>query len=838
MPPLDEYVRKRNFDRTPEPTDSSFAEPAEHLRFVIQRHHATNLHYDFRLECGGVLVSWAVPKGPSLNPEDKKLAVMVEDHPLAYGDFEGAIPQPNYGGGEVIVWDVGDMYPEYDDGTTELDREKGDKLLAQQIKDGKISVTLRGYKLKGSFAFVKTKGGPNHWLLLKHRDEFAVDFDVLALEGSVRTRHESARAVKPMLLQESERPSEGQIPSFGGDDWTFEIKLDGVRCIAVRNYHDVQLLSRNGASLTAAFPHITEALRKLPAETFVLDGEIVYYDESGAPNFATLMQFINRNTGATATKNIEFCLFDLLQSNHSSLLQKPLAERRLELQKFTLKHPLRAMDQLPNQSLQAFNLATRFGFEGVVAKKLSSRYSPALRSADWLKIKSYLSGEFVVVGYSLGGRGRSSTLGSLLLAHEGDDGSLKYVGSVGTGFDDAKLQELREILDQAHLPEPIIPCEKDKAFQAVEPRLWVEVRYMDWTPNGHIRQPVFLRERQDRMLKTEQVSRESMLIEQLHGTLNETVLQYGSFQLPVTKLDKVNWPGETPATKGMYLEYFARMWPLMAQHLRGRPLTLIRFPNGINHDGIYQKHFQHEPPDYVQQVEIWSDTNDEATKFVQCQNLETLLWLAQMGMLELHSWYSTTAPVGKRPRDFATSRANLEQSVLNYPDFVVFDLDPPGKSVTGFEMVKEGAAVLHETLQGIGLNPFLKTSGRSGLHVYIPIVRNLNYAATKGIAQMLATHLTQVRPDLFTIEWAKDKRPDKVFVDFNQNGRGRTLPAPFSVRAVPNAPVSMPIFWPDLPNCHPSRFTIQSILNATETLIDPWENIFQSRVDIEAVLAP
>ncbi|MBL8049534.1 MAG: DNA ligase D [Chthonomonas sp.] len=838
MPPLDEYVRKRNFDRTPEPTDSSFAEPAEHLRFVIQLHHATNLHYDFRLECGGVLLSWAVPKGPSLNPDDKKLAVRVEDHPLAYGDFEGAIPKDQYGGGEVIIWDTGDIYPEADDGTTELDREKGDALLAQQLKDGKISVTLRGYKLRGSFALVKTSGGPNHWLLLKHRDEFACDFDILALPGSVRSRQESARYLKPMLLQELTKTIGDDVAKFGGDDWTFEIKLDGVRCIAVRNYQQVDLFTRNGANLSAAFPHLVEALRRLPAETFVLDGEIVYYDERGAPNFATLMQYINRSSAGRSLANIEFCVFDMLQSNHESLLNLPLGERIARLDQWAFRSPLRRMDPLPGPSDVAFKLAMQFGFEGVVGKRLSSRYQPGVRTPDWLKVKSYLSGEFVVVGYAFGERGRASSIGSLLLAEEAEDGQLRYVGSVGTGFTEEKLQELRGILDEAKIVEPVIPCDKEKQFQAVEPRLWVEVRFMDWGPNQHLRQPVFLRERQDRMLKVEQLSRETILIDQLGSGVTETTLQYGNFQLPVTKLNKVNWPGDTPATKGMYLSYFARIWPLAQRHFAGRPLTLIRFPDGIDTPGVYQKHFQHEPPDYVQQVEIWSDTNEQATKFVMVNNLETLLWLAQMGMLELHAWYSSVQPVGKRSRDFATSRANLEQSVLNYPDFIVFDLDPPGKSVAGFEMVKEGAAFLHEVLVGIGMTPFIKTSGRSGLHVYVPIVRNLDFAATKGIAQMLATHVTQLRPDLFTIEWSKEKRPDKVYFDYNQNGRGRTLPAPYSVRAVPNAPVSMPILWEDLSLCHPGRFTIKSILNAERDLIDPWENIFQSRVDVEAVLAP
>lgn len=832
MAPLDDYIRKRNFDRTPEPRPTSFAAPGPHLRFVVQKHHASHLHYDFRIECGGVLVSFAVPKGPSLSTDEKRLAVRVEDHPLGYGDFEGKIPQGEYGGGEVILWDRGDCYPESEDGTVELNRERGDAMLAEQLKAGKVSLTLRGSKLQGSFALVKTTGGPNHWLLLKHQDEFATAYDVLRLERSVASTPASAKFVPPMLLHEADSPA------FGGPDWQFEVKLDGIRCQVVRQGLQVHLFSRNGADLTSAFPEIVAAARRVPAESFVWDGELVLYDETGKPSFQRLMQIMHGPATSGANRaNLEFCMFDLLELNGESLIRRPLRERLALLDEWSLAQPLRRLDSLGHDGATAFRLASEFGFEGVVGKLLSSRYNPGQRTRDWLKVKSYHSAEFVVIGFAKGSGSRESTFRSLLLAEETETG-LVEVGSVGSGFSEETLQELLPHLLARTQDEPACPCTPDrgKVVTWVRPEIWIEVRFMERTDDGHLRHPVFLRTRYDRMLQAEHFTREADLGRQLASIPVEGVLQYGDFRLGVTKLTKVNWPGQPGVTKREYLAYLTRVWPFMAPHIMGRPLTLIRFPNGIDQPGVFQKHFQHEPPPFVERVAIWSDTNNSAQEFILCNNWETLVWLGQMGILEIHSWYSSVHPIPQVPGDVSSSREALDASVLNYPDYLVFDLDPPGKSVDGFRQCAEGASVLHEVLQSIGLPSFLKTSGRSGLHVFVPIMRRLNFASAKQITHFLGQHLSALRPDLFTLEWAKENRADRVYFDANQNGRGRTLPAPYSVRAVPNAPVSKPALWTELPTLHPEQNTIQTWLSC-KSWTDPWSDFFDARVDIEAVLS-
>lgn len=827
---LNEYIRKRNFDLTPEPGPISFAEQRDRLRFVVQMHDATNLHWDFRLECDGVLLSWAVPKGPSLNPQDKRMAVHVEDHPLAYGDFEGTIPEGNYGAGTVILWDNGEIYPELEDGTLISDVAEANKELRKQLEAGKISVVLRGKKLKGSFALVRTKQG---WLLIKHQDEFATTFDVLTLNSSVQNRNESARFVPPMLLKE------GRVDANGAG-WHHEVKLDGMRVIAVRNFDKVQLFTRNGIDLSTPFGHITDRLNRLPAETFVMDGEIVYYDADGKPSFQRLMEIAHRRLPARhAYANLEMCVFDLLQLNHEELTRLPLHERLARLNAMDVhSYPVRMLDALGEDRPLAYKLATQLGFEGIVCKRLESPYQVGTRSDQWLKIKAYDSDEFCIVGFSEGTNTRSSTFGALQLAEKTESG-WRYVGGVGSGFDEAQIAELYADLVPEITPEPCATFEVEKAKKVtwVNPKYWVEVRFQGRLESGHLRIPIFLRRRPDLSMEEVDTSMTAVLRAQLEDPRTDKVIEADGFSLSVTKQDKVNWPGDRSRTKRQYLLYLLNMWEHMAQHLRDRPLTLIRWPGGIEaSEGVYQKHWQHAPPDYVLQKPVWSDTHQKAQDFTLCNNLQTLLWLGQMGILELHGWYSSFRPDVALPADTFSSEESLQASVLNHPEFIVFDLDPPQKDRAGFDMCAEAALALHETLKALRLTAYVKTSGKNGLHVYVPIKRNLPYRATHAFAQQIGVHMTQTHPELFTIEWSKEKRPHKVYFDYNQNGMGRTLPVPYSVRAVRGAPVSMPLEWDEVGKIQPEEFDIVSVPELMQTRPDAWRNIFQNPQDLTQLL--
>jgi len=826
---LSEYVRKRNFDQTPEPGPVSFAEPQDRLRFVIQKHDATNLHYDFRLECDGVLLSWAVPKGPSLNPQDKRMAVHVEDHPIAYGDFEGTIPEGNYGAGTVIIWDNGDIYPELEDGTLVADRDEANRELRKQLNAGKISIVLKGKKLKGSFALVKTKQG---WLLIKHHDEFASTFDILTLETSVKNRNESGRFIPPMLLKE------GKVDAKG-EGWHHEVKLDGIRIIAVRNFDKVQLFTRNGIDVSIPFGHITERLSRLNVETCVLDGEIVYYDQDGKPSFQKLMEIARRPQPARhAYANLELCVFDILQLNHEDLVRQPLQERLAKLEHMDVhKFPVRMLDALGDDRALAYKIATQLGFEGIVCKRLNSRYEPGTRSDQWLKIKAYESDEFCIVGFSAGNNTRSDRFGALQLA-EKTEGGWRYVGGVGSGFDEQTITQIYEDLVPEITDQPcgLFEVEKAKKVTWVNPKQWVEVRYQGRLESGHLRIPIFLRRRPDMSLEEVDTGLESILRHQLEDPRPDKVLQAPNFELHVTKQDKVNWPGAKPRTKRDYLLYLLRMWETMAPHLRDRPLTLIRWPNGIAEEGVYQKHWQHAPPSYVVQKPIWSGTHGKPTEFTLCNNLNSLLWLGQMGILELHGWYSSFRQDVALPMDTSTSEETLQASVLGHPEFIVFDLDPPQKDRSGFDMCKEAALALNETLSALGLTAFVKTSGKNGLHVYVPIKRNLPYRATHAFAQQIGVHMTQTHPALFTIEWSRDKRPNKVYFDYNQNGMGRTLPVPYSARAVPGAPVSMPLEWEEVAKIQPEDFDIISVPELMQTRPDAWRTILQNPQDLTALL--
>ncbi len=885
------YEEKRDFDKTPEPKGAPERIGGGPLRFVVQKHAARNLHYDLRLEIDGALASWAVPKGPSLNPKDKHLAVHVEDHPLSYASFEGQIPKGEYGGGEIIVWDQGVYSPDDYGKLSWDDRVEANDRMRDGVKKGKLSFTLRGTKLNGSWTLVKTARSENEWLLIKHKDENVSETrDILKEDRSVlsgRTVEDVAagrdgskveldlrevvgavqaampRRLDPMTATEVEKP-------FTKQGWLFEVKLDGIRVLAIVENRRVKLLSRNAKDITAKFPALVRELAAFPHDTFILDGEVVIYDEKGVPSFQGLMERFQRTNPREIDRwdqvaPVEYCVFDLLFLDGWDLRQAPLSERRNLLVEAGFRGAsTRVMDAFPTEGELVFEQAKAMGFEGVVAKKLDSRYKEGTRSQNWVKIKGYHSDDFFVAGYTKGEGMRRSTFGSLILGSY-ENGTLVYQGNVGGGFSDAMLEELRAILDEIRSDDNPFggPISAEGEIHWVQPKLCAEVQYMTRTREGRLRFPVFLRLRPDVILSEPPRSEAAVaqgndvesILEQLGQPKNDIVVTVEGEQIRYSSLDKVLWPAHEshPAvTKRDLAVYYAKISQHMLPHLKDRPLSFVRCPDGITGEHFFQKHYEKGLPDFVDEVAIWSSHNKKSPNYVMVNNLPTLMWLAQVATLEIHPWYSRVDPEPDA-RDLPTvssgSEEALDASVLNYPDFMVVDLDPnvhsgkekpgaePEVNEAGFKMAVEAALGFKQVLDDMKLTGYLKTSGKTGLHVYIPIARNLTYDVVRPLCEVFGRHLMQNMPDIITMEWVVSKRPNKIFFDHNQNVRGKTLVSIFSPRPVPGAPVSIPIEWSQLKNVYPMQHTLHSVPASLAKVGDRWRDILERKQDLHSLLS-
>jgi len=838
------------------------------LLFVVQQHSARQLHYDFRLECDGVLKSWAVPKGPSLDRSQKRFAAQTEDHPYEYASFEGVIPPKQYGAGEVIVWDCGVYTPDEGGEHWFHDRTEAERRVREELEKGKLSVLLRGEKLKGSFALVRMSD-KKAWLLIKHKDRFATETDVTAQNRSVLSgmtvadlkampvrRIPAARLtptgeaeampakLAPMLAELREAP-------FNHADWMWEPKLDGYRVLAFIEGKEVKLRSRRGLDLTSSFPQLVSELGQQMVKGMVLDGEIVAFDETGKPSFNELQNRVQLKTEreiALADRKAPVVLycFDLLHFAGVDVRGATYLERRRWLAQCLLPTPHIQMVHAEEDGEALYKAALASGFEGVIAKRKDGRYDAGRRSATWVKVKSTHSGEFVVGGVT-SGKGSREPLGALLLG-TWSGAKLHYCGHVGSGFDEHSLAQVRERCDA--LKSTDCPFSEKPDLHSpttwVRPELVAEVKFQEWTADGMLRAPVFLRLREDvdpKSVRRTEPSREVAAASRPASTPVDQVLQQldnkraafpiavGAHPIRLTHLDRVYWPADIalkqPAvTKRDLLRYLARVSPLMLPHLADRPLTMIRMPAGIGGERFYQKHWDHELPEFAETIKIFSEHKDERQDYLVCNNLATLLWLAQSGTLEFHVWHSRAKPdpdSASSSTDFSSSLAALEGSVLNYPDYVVFDIDPyiySGKEAPGeepelntvaFEKGKEVAFHLREVLQSMTLEPIVKTSGKTGLHVFVPVKRTLDFQAARKVSELVGRHLVRLYPKDVTVEWSVPKRTGKIFMDYNMNVRGKTLNVAYSPRGAPGAPVSMPLTWEELAQAHPLDFRIANI---------------------------
>jgi bifunctional non-homologous end joining protein LigD len=804
--PLGAYRAKRSLDRTVEPGGRPVAPaPMAGGLFVVHKHAASHLHWDLRLEMEGVLKSWAVPKGPSRDTADKRLAVKVEDHPIEYGDFEGIIPEGNYGAGAVIVWDRGRWVPIEDP-------QAG-------LAKGKLLFELKGYKLKGVWTLVKIKRGEKEWLLIKERDG-EVKKDAPFPEESVLSgvtvedlkaggdraapiRKELAklkapeRAVRvkdaePMLAETREGP-------FTKAGWLFELKLDGYRVRAAREDGEAKLITRNGHDIAATFPEIARAVAALPYEHVILDGELVVLDDAGHPSFQRLQNRAKISRALEARRAAvespaTLYVFDLLAFEGFDLRPLPLERRKAILEKvLPPAGALRYSEHFETKGEALYEQVVRLGLEGIMAKKADSIYR-AGRTANWLKIRADRTGDFVVVGFTRP-KGSRGGFGALQLGAY-VDGKLRYVGRAGSGFTQKQLQDISPKLEGAKRSTP--PCDnapKDKETTWVEPALVVEVRYKEWTEEHLLRQPVFLRFRDDKPLiecvmegrgKGEE-GRENDEVDNERLTLPPSPLPLPR-EVVFSNLDKIFWPEER-YTKGDLIEYYRAISPWLLPYLKDRPVVLTRFPDGITGKSFFQKDAPVFAPEWLRTERIWSEDTQRDIDYFVCNDVESLLYLANLGSIPLHVWGSRV-------------------DSLERPDWCILDLDPKDAPFTDVVTVAKAVKKLCDHIEWPS---FIKTSGSTGLHVMLPLARQVTYEQCRQLGGLLARVIATELPDIATITRQVGKRGGRVYLDYVQNGHGRLLVAPFSVRPLPGAPVSMPLAWREVtPKLDIRAFTIKN----------------------------
>lgn len=889
--PLEQYGQKRSFTKTPEPAPAVPSHRQGPLLFIVQKHAARRLHYDFRLELDGVLKSWAVPKGPSLQPGERRLAVEVEDHPFDYASFEGVIPEKNYGAGNVIVWDCGVYSPDEGAEYSFDDRVRAEARLRREYRQGKISFFLRGIKLKGSFALVRTSTD-KQWLLIKHKDRFIGGDDLLAHNTSVLTGDtldDVAESTNRERLAAMELAPSGPVEKMPNDiepmlaepgenlqsdhRWSFEPKLDGYRIVAFIDGDSVHLQSRRGQNYTALFPELIAELKAQCVGSMILDGEIVALDADGRPSFNALQnraQVKGPKELAEAQRQtpVLFICFDLLHFAGMNLRGATYEQRRRYLSQCLLPGKHLQLIHASDNAEELHEASLAAGFEGTVAKRKDSPYQAGRRSPHWLKYKSVTTHEFVVGGFTAG-KGQRRSLGALLLGFWNKD-QLQYVGHVGSGFNDASLTSVyKQVTALATKTNPFStkpPLNGPATW--IEPKLVAEVGFEQWTEDGLLRAPVFVRLRDDvapetvtqgppkkKKANAKATPRNEIqsVLEQLDGKSNRIDLTVshgtGTAKIRLTNLDREYWPADpqtksAAVTKREYLRYLAGISPYMLPHLRDRPLTMIRMPEGIGGERFFQKHWDQERPEFVEVVSTFSEHVGHAHDYILGHNLPTLLWLGQLGTLEFHVWHSR-AKVAKdsvsQSDDYVSSLEAMQASVLNYPDYLVFDIDPyiysgleakgaePEYNKKGFAMGKRVAFWINDLLKEMSLRAVVKTSGKTGLHVFVPIERTVTFDGAREICEMVGRHVMQQHPRDVTMEWATQKRTGKIFIDYNMNVRGKTLNVAYSPRGVPGAPVSMPLTWDELEAAEPGHFTLRNVLSRLEKTGDRWHDVLSAK---------
>jgi len=927
------YKKKRRFNETPEPEGKEKSSKG-FLRFVIQKHDASHVHYDFRLEMEGVLKSWAVPKGPSLNPTDKRLAMQVEDHPYDYRNFEGVIPAGNYGGGTVIVWDEGTYEPMEAEG---LNRKEQEKVLLKQLYSGNLKIRMHGKKIKGDYALFQMKGrGERSWILVKKNDEFASEKDITQNDKSVKTgktlvevakangttvnhpeahnRESKTTAVKKpnkavQLLTKEERTTtnknsvkqltrtskpvkptskkkgqpvkellgesfslvcKSQMPKdvvpmlatlvdepFDNENWIFEIKWDGYRAVAYCNGKSVELISRNLTAFTEKYYPVTEAFKQLKLNA-VFDGEIVAVNEKGLAVFQALQNWQNTPV------QLQYFVFDIMWLDGYDLTRIPLIERKRILKEIIPKDDeiLKYSDHVIAGGKEFFQAAVAQGLEGIMAKKANSIYQVGKRTENWVKIKVNLRQEVIIAGFTQP-RNTRKFFGSLLLGlYDGDE--LIYVGHTGSGFNTKSLEQIYNKLQPLITTEcPFKKCPKgNMPVTWVKPKLVCEIKFAEWTKNRIARQPIFMGLRVDKKAKdvtfeksvninmikktatekkaapkksskapakktsaaktteakkksvksTVKTSNQQINIEE--GVDQQLILN--GHELKLTNLNKLYWTKEK-FTKGNMINYYLQVAPYILPYMVDRPQSLNRHPNGIEGPNFFQKDQRGKIPGWMQTHEDFSESTNETIEYLVCSNEATLIYMANLGCIEMHPWHSRS------------------QSWQN-PDWCLIDLDPDKPNT--FDQVMDVAKVVKQLLDSIGAEASVKTSGSTGIHIYIPLGARYDYDQSKQLAELVVTLVNHQLPDLTSVERSPSKRKGKIYLDFLQNRETQTAAAPYSLRPKPGIPVSTPLDWTELKKgLTPTTYNARNIFDRLKVEGDLFKPVLGKGINLEKVLS-
>ncbi len=851
----------------------------------------------------GILKSWAVPKGISLDPNIKRLAVLTEDHPLDYLLFEGVIPEGNYGAGTVIVWDTG-IY------TTESD-------LSEQFNKGKIGFTLNGQKLRGRFYLVRTST-ENQWLLLKKSDQFDSKEDLtISRPESVLTGRSNNRLattkrkqnsgskssslsevkdskkitsyyrventsnsssnqkvsqlqdfpinIKPMLATLVDKP-------FNNKEWVFEVKWDGIRSIFyLHKTKDIlKLQSRNGINITHRYPEIIESLKQVIkcSESVIVDGEIVVLNKEGYPEFGSHKERMSVNSDREISRLSQaipatYYLFDILYWDGQDLRNRDYIDRREILNEVISqsnnKKRVRMSDYIEQQGVAVFENIKKMNLEGIIAKRKDSKYIHGTRSKDWLKIKNTKTQDCVVIGYTTGEGNREKYFGSLILAVY-EQGRLRFAGHTGSGFNTNQLGRVYNTIKSMKIDKPPIdhiPYTNGKPTW-IKPQLVAEIKFDNWTNEKILRAPIFQRFREDKSPEDCTIQGERHLEEVIvRGGKEEeaaatTTLTINQKSNPLldsfSNLDKVFWDktSEHPQiTKRDLIEYYDNVSNYILPHLKDRPLSLSRYPDGIKGKSFYHKNWNQARPDYVKTVKAYSETRGDIINYILGNNKETLLWIANLGCIEMHPWYSRVINSESCKN---SDELDEDKCGLSFPDFVIFDLDPyiysgnenkgeePEYNVKGFKSAVEVAFHLKELFDELKIISYVKTSGKTGLHIFVPVIRTYTYDQTRAFAEIVGKILTKRIPQKITTVWDTTQRRGKVFFDFNQNAKGKTIASVFSARPSISATVSMPVKWEELDDILPSDFTMFNVPDILKGHADPWRDILTNGQDLARIL--
>ncbi|MHB8208385.1 DNA ligase D [Mucilaginibacter sp.] len=904
---LVKYAQKRDFKKTAEPK-SGRSKDKDHLMFVIQKHDASRLHYDFRLEMDGVLKSWAVPKGPSTDPKTKRLAMMVEDHPFDYRNFEGIIPEGQYGGGTVIVWDEGTYEP--------IEEIKGkktqEKHLLEQLKSGSLKIKLHGEKLEGEYALVKTHGmGENGWLLIKHNDQFASTDDITKEDQSVlsgktiETMEKSSEKVwqhgheedlkespksgkkkvqtKPAEEVVGEKLAEGQVATdvdvakliksapkgnipkniqpmkatlvdepFDDPNWVYEVKWDGYRAIAKINKREVELISRNNKTFNDKFYSIHKLMQKWKIDA-VLDGEILVLNDKGISNFGAL-----QNWRSEADGELVYYVFDILWYEGNNLMGLPLIQRQAILKDIlpTDDDHIRQSNVFNASGIEFFNAAQRMGLEGIIAKKSDSTYTSDLRSKEWLKIKVHQRQEVIIAGFTKN-EGTSKSFSALVLAVY-DGGELRYVGKVGTGFNDKAQKEMMEQfkpLITNKSPFEVEPdVDKPSRFRPkrmgakptwLKPELVCEVAYAEVTSDGVFRQASFKGMRIDKKAKdivleipkgtnetVEDAEMESKVeTRETHSDvvsppkntgrktlLNPTdetqVRKICGHDIKFTHLSKIYWPEDNVTKRDMF-NYYYQVADYILPYLKDRPMSLNRFPNGIHGSSFYQKDVKGKTPEWITKTFPYTTSDGEHKEYLVGFDESYLLWMASLGCIEMNPWFSRVKTPDK-------------------PDYCVIDLDPDKNT---FDQVIAAALEVKKVLDAIGVPSYPKTSGSTGMHIYIPLDAKYTYDQSQMFAKIIVQLVHKQIPDYTSLERMVANRKGKMYLDFLQNRPSATIAGPYSLRPKIGATVSMPLLWDEVkPGLTMKHFTIFNSVDRLKETGDLFKGVLAKGIDLEKTI--